>query len=177
MTKFVSMMFVVASLGCGLWGGGYGYGSYPAQAPYMVGGLPAAYPTYAAYPVDPLSGGYSVPPSNVCFLHRPPPWCQGPRCLPVGNETENHLRPWIDGVAIDLPETGGYLPPGETCWVITDSVGRHEIQAEGYIGPPPLQLVARCARSFWIDATGRGHHGVEIGNLECGTVSPTSAGR
>ncbi|MFH2136580.1 MAG: hypothetical protein ABII19_03055 [Patescibacteria group bacterium] len=167
MTKFIVAMVVFGSLGCGLWSGqAYGFPNYVQPGAYSA----------AMYPVDPLSGGYPVPPSDVCFLHRPPPWCDGPRCLPVTNETENHLRPWIDGVAIDLPETGGFLPPGKTCWLIADSVGRHEIQAKAYIGPPPLQHVANCAADFWIDAVGRGHHGVEIGVLECTTVPPTSVG-
>lgn len=169
--KFIALIMVLIS-GCGLFGNGY----YPSAA-YVP---PAAYGSagYAGgYPVDPLSAAYPVPPPNACFLHRPPPWCAGPRCLPVGNTTASDLRIWVDGVAIDLPETGGFLPPGQTCWLIADAVGRHEIQARAYIGPPPLQLAAECAQSFWIDATDRGHHGVEVDDLDCHTVAPTEAGR
>lgn len=177
MTKFIVALFLFASLGCGIWSGqAYGFPNYVPPSAYMTGGLPGAYPA-AMYPVDSLSAAYPVPPSDICFLHRPPPWCAGPRCLPVTNELEKiDLLVWVDGRAIDLPETGGFLPPGETCWLIADAVGRHEIQGKGYTGPPPLQHVANCATDFWIDAVGRGHHGVEIRSLNCSTVSPTSAG-
>jgi len=174
MKYVLAVLFAILFGGCGLWSGyAPGFSGYIPPAAYGAAG----YGGYAAYPVDPLSGGYPIPPSNVCFLHRPPPWCEGPRCLPVTNETEDlRLWLWIDGVAIDLPETGGFLPPGKTCWLIADAVGRHEAQARAYIGPPPLQLAAACSREFWIDATGRGHHGVEISSLNCSTVPPTSAG-
>lgn len=173
MKYIIATMFVFFAVvsGCGIWGG---------YAPGFSGYVPP--PTYsaAAYSVDPLSAGYEIPPPNTCFLHRPPPWCTGPRCLPVTSEFEREsdlrLRIWMDGRAVDIPETGGFLYPGDTCWLIADAVGQHEIQARAYIGPPPLQHVADCATGFWIDATGRGHLGVEVGSLNCVTVPPNSAG-
>lgn len=164
-------------LGClGSLGGGYGpaYQRTPSGSPPFAP-MGYGFPAYSA--VDPLALAVPPAPPNVCFLYRPPPWCEGPRCLPVTNETGNHLQFRIDGVPINIPETGGFLPPGETCWLIADGVGSHHAEADGYTGPPPMQRVASCGRQFWIDATGRGHRGLSFIEIECQTVSPQSASR
>jgi hypothetical protein len=150
----------------------------PAVASYQRYGYAPGYGYAPAYEtMDPLAMAFPPPASNVCFLHRPPPWCEGPRCLPVTNQTSSHLQFRIDGVPIAIPENGNYLPPGKTCWLITDSVGTHEAEADGYIGPPPMQRAVRCERQFWISATGRGHHGLSFENIECQTVGPQEVSR
>ncbi len=184
--KAMLAIFAIGLLG-GCFGGYSGYGGYgqayqppppPAVVPSMgmAGYGFAGYPTYLA-PVDPMALAMPVPPSNMCFLHRPPPWCTGPRCLPVGNETDNDLQFSIDGIPIDVPEAGGILPRGMTCWVIADAVGLHEAEAYGYIGPPPLQRATYCRKQFNISATGAGHHGLTFENLYCSTISPQSSSR
>lgn len=178
---FLSLILVISS--CVGWSEGYSHrppayqpASLSAVVPSVsVAGMAgygfAGYPAYLT-PIDPMAAAMPVPSSNMCFLYRPPPWCEGPRCLPVTNKTSSHIKFRIDGVSIAIPQSGDYLPPGETCWLIVDSVGQHDAEGDGFIGPPPLQRAVRCDRQFWVSATGRGHHGLSFENIECRTIGP-----
>ena len=125
MTKYVfAVLFAILSVGCGLWGGGYGYGQSPSYIPpaaYTGGYGQSAYVPPAAYGATGYGGGYGyggyvAPPSppNLAFVNGngfPGTWRGTPHDVRVVNNTDFYVRIRLDGVDMNVTEAGASLPP------------------------------------------------------------------
>ncbi len=105
MTKFVAMMFVVASLGCGLWSGqAYGFPDYVPPAAYGASGYGGGY------------GGYFVPPpppEDMAFVngHGYPGFWGGSSRARYANGTDWYVHVRMDGGEISFVDQYVGLPP------------------------------------------------------------------
>jgi hypothetical protein len=149
-----AMMFVMLVTGCGLWGGGYGYGQSPSYLP------PAAYgPSMGAMG---YGGGYFVPPpppGDLGFVngHGYPAAWRGPHRVRLANGMDMYIRVRMDGA--DISFTDQYvglplIPPGQDAVFYTplnqtdldSGCEQHHFEFEGYLPPDFSRPVVRSSR-------------------------------